>query len=187
VINARYGPNHGRSGHASLMTLASQVDYLLDYTEWDRAHWEEWFRAQAPAALAVSMGPNADGRISNVGELVRHIFSAEQRYVDRIQEQPITDTGTVSAADVDARLDFGRHTRHNLRQLLHEFPAERWNVSREIQMGQAKRTVTPRTMLVQAVTHEIRHWAQVATLLRMEGLKTGPHDFLVSGVFERRQ
>jgi uncharacterized damage-inducible protein DinB len=39
-------------------------------------------------------------------------------------------------------------------------------------------------MIVQAVTHEIRHWAQMATLLRTSGRKTGPHDFLVSGVFD---
>jgi len=167
------------------MTLASQVDYLIEYTEWDRGQWEAWFRAQGPTALAVSMGPHADGRIANVGELVRHIFSAEQRYVDRIREQPITETGTVPPGDIDALFDFGRESRRNLRQLLHDFPAERWDVPREIQMGQARRTVTPKTMIVQAITHEIRHWAQAATLLRMDARKTGPHDFLVSGVFER--
>jgi len=41
-------------------------------------------------------------------------------------------------------------------------------------------------MVVQSVTHEIRHWAQLATLLRLTGRGTGIHDFLLSGVFERR-
>jgi len=39
-------------------------------------------------------------------------------------------------------------------------------------------------MVAQAVTHEIRHFAQLAAFLRMAGFKTGPHDFLVSAVFE---
>jgi len=36
------------------------------------------------------------------------------------------------------------------------------------------------------LTHEIRHWAQIATYLRIEGRKTGIHDFLLSGVYERQ-
>jgi uncharacterized damage-inducible protein DinB len=39
-------------------------------------------------------------------------------------------------------------------------------------------------MVLQAVTHEIRHWAQVATLLRMSGRKPGSRDFLSSPVFD---
>ena len=167
------------------MTVHTQVDYLLDYTDWDRAQWEAWFHEQGPAPLALHLGPNTDGRIANLGELVRHIFSAEQRYVDRIQEQPITDTSSVPTGDVDALFSFGRQSRRSLRQLLRDFPAERWDLPREVQIGPVTRTVTPRTMLVQSITHEIRHWAQAATLLRLDGRKTGPHDFLVSGIFER--
>jgi uncharacterized damage-inducible protein DinB len=70
--------------------------------------------------------------------------------------------------------------------LLINFPTERWDVAREVQFGPNKRSIMPRTMAVQSVTHEIRHWAQIATLLRMDGRKTGIHDFLISGVFERR-
>jgi uncharacterized damage-inducible protein DinB len=168
------------------MSIANEIGYLLDYTEWDRAQWEPWFRAQGPDAFAVPMGENADGRIANIGELVRHIFSAEQRYVERIRELPISDTSGVTPNDVDALFAFGRASRERLRQLVADFPADRWDVPRELQFGPNTRVVTPKTMLVQSVTHEIRHWAQIATLLRLAGRKTGPHDFLVSGVFERR-
>lgn len=168
------------------MGVASEIDYLLDYTEWDRAQWEAWFRNQDPKVLGLDIGANADGRISNIGELVRHIFSAEQRYVDRIRELPVSDPSTTPASDVDGLFTFGRQSRQRLRELLHDFPADGWDVPREIQVGPNKRTVTPKTMLVQSVTHEIRHWAQIATLLRLVGRKTGPHDFLLSGVFERK-
>lgn len=167
------------------MTFESQVEYLLEYTEWDRGQWERYFREQGPEAFAVGVGANTDGRIANVGELVRHIFSAEQRYVERIQQLTLSDTSTVPANDVDALFDFGRRSRENLLQLLRDFPAELWAKPQEIQIGPSKRTVLPMTMVVQSLTHEIRHWAQLAMLLRMEGRKTGIHDFLVSGIFER--
>jgi uncharacterized damage-inducible protein DinB len=161
------------------------VTYLLDYTDWDRTQWESWFRTQGPAALAVGLGPNDDGRIKNVGELVRHIFGAEQRYVERIRGVALTDTSGVPATEVAALFEFGRRTRAALRDLLATFPSVQWDVAQEIQIGPSKRSVTPKTMLVQSITHEIRHWAQIATLVRIDGRKSGAHDFLVSGVFER--
>ena len=166
------------------MTLQSEIDYLLEYTEWDRAQWEAWFRANS-GAFALGLGENSDGRIKNIGELVRHIFSAEQRYVERIQELPISDTSTVPPNDVDALFAFGRRSRQSLRELLRDFPSDRWNEPRQVQFGPNKRAVVPRTMVVQSVTHEIRHWAQIATLLRLAGYKSGLHDFLASGIFER--
>jgi uncharacterized damage-inducible protein DinB len=167
------------------MSITAEISYLLDYTDWDRAQWEAWFLTEGPDALAISLGPNVVGSITNMGELVRHIFSAEQRYVERIQELPLSDTSSVSSTDVDALFAFGQRTREQMRMLLINFPAERWDVAREMQFGPIKRSIMPRTMAVQSVTHEIRHWAQIATLLRMDGRKTGIHDFLVSGVFER--
>jgi uncharacterized damage-inducible protein DinB len=169
-----------------MTSLASEIGYLLDYTEWDRVQWESWFRSQGRDVFLLDLGANGDGRIATVGELVRHIFSAEQRYVDRIQERPITDTSTVPTDSVEPLFDFGRQTRQDLRGLVDSFPAERWDQPREVKIGTHERVITPRTMLVQSVTHEIRHWAQLATLLRLAGRPTGTHDFLLSGVFERR-
>lgn len=169
-----------------MTSLTSEIGYLLDYTEWDRAQWEAWFRSQGRDVFLLDLGANTDGRIANVGELVRHIFSAEQRYVDRIQDKPITDTSTVPADDADRLFDFGRQTRQRLRALVDSFPLEQWELPREVEIAAHKRRITPKTMLVQSVTHEIRHWAQLATLLRLTGRRTGAHDFLLSGVFERK-
>ncbi len=84
------------------MTFALSLEDLLAYTDWDRAQWHAWFRHQGPSALDVGLGANGDGRIKSVGELVRHIFSAEKRYVERALGTPLTDTTTVSTSDVDA-------------------------------------------------------------------------------------
>ena len=166
------------------MTFKFELAHLLEYTDWERSQWHTWFREQGAPALAVDLGPNGDGRNNTIGELVRHIFSAEQRYVDRIQGAPLTDTAVVPPNDVEALFEFGRQSRASLQALLAAFPTERWDVPQQIHMGKHSRSVTPRKMIVQAVTHEIRHWAQVATLLRMSGRKPGPRDFLASPVFD---
>jgi len=167
------------------MTIGSDLAPLLDYTRWERAQWHAWFRDAGPAALAVDLGPHGDGRVNTVGELVRHIFSAEQRYVDRIRGAPLTDTATVASGDADALFAFGEKSRASLRELLETFPADQWDVPRQVQMGAHTRSLTPRKMVVQAVLHEIRHWAQVATFLRLSGRKPGSRDFLVSPVFDQ--
>jgi uncharacterized damage-inducible protein DinB len=167
------------------MAFTFELAHLLDYTDWERSQWRAWFLEHGPGALAVDLGPNGDGRINTIGELVRHIFSAEQRYVDRIQGAPLTDTAIVPPDDVEALFQFGRQSRASLRAVLTAFPTERWDVPQQIQMGKHTRSVTPRKMIAQAVTHEIRHWAQVATLLRMSGRKPGPRDLLASPVFDQ--
>ena len=166
------------------MAFPFAIDDLLAYTDWDRAQWHAWFRQQGPAALAVGLGPNSDGKIKNAGELVRHIFGAEWRYVDRVRGAEPRDLGSVRADDVEALFALGRESRQALRDLLKELPTARWDTLQEIKLGPNPRQITLRTMIVQAITHEIRHWAQLATLLRIEGKKTGAHDFLVSGVYE---
>ena len=167
------------------MSFAAAIEYLLEYTEWDRTGWSAYFRAQGPEVFAADLGPNSDGRIKNIGELVRHIFAAEKRYVERIRGLPLTDSADVPADDADALFELGRQSRESLRALVRELPEDALNTPQEIQLTSMRRVVTPKTMIVQAVTHEIRHWAQIATLLRIKGRKTGPHDFLVSGIFER--
>jgi uncharacterized damage-inducible protein DinB len=167
------------------MAFTFELAHLLEYTDWERAQWYAWLREQGPRALAVDLGPNGDGRVNTIGELVRHIFAAEKRYVDRVQGAPLTDPAAVPPDDVEALFAFGQQGRDALRALLATFPTERWDVPQQIQIGKHSRSVTPRKLIVQAVTHEIRHWAQVATFLRMSGRKPGPRDFLVSTVFEQ--
>ncbi len=164
--------------------LRLELEDLLAYTEWERAQWQAWFREQGPAGLAVDLGPNRDGRINTVGELVRHIFSAEQRYVDRIRGTPLRDPAAVPADDAEALFALGRQSRGALRELLETFPESRLDVPQQVQIGTHSRSVTPRKMVIQTVTHEIGHWAQVAMLLRMSGRRPGPRDFVVSPVLQ---
>ena len=161
-----------------------EMKHLLEYTAWEREQWRTWFLEQGPSALAVDLGPHADGPVKNAGELLRHIFAAEQRYVDRIRGVPVTDPSALPSGDVEALFAFGRRSRAALEELLATFPTERWDVPQEVKIGPQAMKVTPRKMVAQAVTHEMRHWAQLAVFLRISGRKPGPRDLLVSPVFD---
>ncbi len=73
------------------MSVQVGLDVLLAYTAWERGQWHAWFQQHGAAALATTVGPHTDGRFDSVGSLVRHIFSAETRYIDRLTGRPVTD------------------------------------------------------------------------------------------------
>ncbi|MGC2197204.1 MAG: hypothetical protein WA628_21180 [Terriglobales bacterium] len=60
------------------MSIHISLDDLLDYTAWQREKWFEQLRKDGGNTLRISAGPNGDGRFQAIGELVRHIFSAEK-------------------------------------------------------------------------------------------------------------
>lgn len=91
---------------------------------------------------------------------------------------PLTDASAINASDVEALFAFGRESRLALRDLLATLPTGEWDAPREFSFGGQRRTVTARTMVLQAVTHELRHWAQVATYLRQAGFQPGCHDVI---------
>jgi uncharacterized damage-inducible protein DinB len=166
------------------MAFAFTIDDLLAYSDWERAQWHEWLREQGTGALTVDLGPNNTGRTHTVGELVRHIFSAERRYVERCLQVPLTDTSAIAADDVEALFAFGVESRRAFRELLSSFPDTEWEAPREMSFGTHSRTVTSRKMILQAVTHELRHWAQVATFLRQAAHTPGFHDLIASPLFD---
>ena len=157
-------------------------DHLLEYTDWQRDRWEQWFTRQGGSALAVSTGPHGDGRLATIGQVVRHIFSAETRYVERMKDQPLSDTSLIPAEDIDALFAFGRASRSALRSFIASLPSDELDVARELTIVDTTRRLTPRKILVHVVVHEIRHWAQIATLLRLQGMNVEFHDFLMSPV-----
>ena len=157
-------------------------DHLLEYTDWQREGWNEWFARHGKRALAISAGPHGDGRFTTVGEVVRHIFSAETRYIERMKDQPLSDTSLIPSDDVDALFAFGRHSRAALLDFVATLSPRDLDVARELTIVDKTLPLTPRKILVHVVLHEIRHWAQIATLLRFQGMSVEFHDFLMSPV-----
>ncbi|HWA57508.1 MAG TPA: DinB family protein [Gemmatimonadales bacterium] len=164
------------------MSFTTPVALLCDYTDWQRSCWREWF-ASEPAALSAFTGPHTDGRFGSIGALIRHIFSAELRYVERLRALPLTDPASIPTDRAAPLFEFGVDSREQLRLLLAFDPASAW-WDTPVEMPLLARTVrlAPRKVLLHLVTHEIRHWAQVATTLRWQGWKVPQQDLLFSPI-----
>jgi uncharacterized damage-inducible protein DinB len=162
--------------------LDVNLNDLLDYTEWDRKNWHDLLRKLGDQTLRISAGAHGDGRFETIGDLVRHIFSAEKRYIDRLSDRPLFEAASIPNDKVEALFDFGRQSRKELRDFVAAFPRNEWDRAREFKILANSLTATPRKIMVHVVTHEIRHWAQISTLLRLNGLTSGFHDLLLSPV-----
>ncbi len=155
---------------------------LIEYTDWERSQWHDWFKNQGDRALAISAGPHGDGRFSTIGDQVKHIFSAEKRYIDRLSNRPLTDTASLPNSNVEALFQFGRQSRTDLKDFIAAFPSNDWNVSQEFNLLNNSLRATPRKIVIHVLLHEVRHWAQIGTLFRLNGLAVEFHDFLFSPV-----
>jgi uncharacterized damage-inducible protein DinB len=158
------------------------LDDLLDYTAWERQKWHEWFLQRGDEVLKMSAGPHGDGRFTSVGDLIKHIFSAEKRYADRLSGRALTDTSTLPNDNIEALFEFSQQSRTALKELVETFPAQDWDVPQEHKIQNNVLTATPRKIVVHVLLHEIRYWAQIAALLRLNGLVDEFHDFLFSPV-----
>ena len=166
------------------MSLGVTFSDLLAYTDWERNKWGSRFTKHGPNALAIGVGPHGDGRFATVGEMVRHIFSAELRYVERLSNAPLTNTALIPADSADALFRFGQESRERLQSFVTSYPAQAWDVAQEFTLGQHVITATPRKIVLHILVHEMKHWAQIATLLRLEGLTGDFHDVLFCPVLD---
>jgi len=164
------------------MPAGLSLTELIDYTDWDRSKRHDWFRKHGDHVLAISLGPNGDGRFDTVGDVVRHIFSAEKRYIDRLSGRPLTDTSTIPNDSIDLLFQFGQKTRAEFKDFVQKLPAADWDVPREFDFFGNHLRATPHKIIIHVLLHEIRHWAQVSTILRQNGLTGEFYDFLFSPV-----
>ena len=164
------------------MSVGLSLIELMEFTDWERSTWHDWLRGRGDKALAISVGPHGDGRIQNIGDLVKHIFVAEKHHVERLSNRPLTDTTFVPNDSVEGVFRFGQQSRKDLRDFVEVLPVEDWDDAREFEILNKIVSVTPRKFAVHILTHEIRHWAQIATMFRLNGLTGGFPDFLFSPV-----
>ena len=78
---------------------------------------------------------------------VRHIFSAEKRYVDRLYGRVLTDTASIPTDSIETLFQFGQQSRKELKELVETFPAHEWDATKELKFPNAVGTATPRKTL----------------------------------------
>ena len=158
---------------------ALTAEELMAWVDRTTRGWQELVTAH-PEALRL---PCDVRETQSVAELLQHIVAVELRFAERLHdlpETPYAQIGFDSAASI-----FRTHERamSMLPELFGRGP-EFWDEVVEIQTRSAGRMRTSRkTMLVHLLMHSVRHYAQLATLVRQHGIAPGwQMDYLMMGV-----
>jgi uncharacterized damage-inducible protein DinB len=149
---------------------------ILQWIDADSAHWLDYFQ-QHPDALLLPCDIRGS---STVADLVQHIVAVELRYAQRLSNQPVTDYASIPKSPI-ADL-FAVHTQATqMFQTLLADPSIPWHEEIQLQTrSEGALIATRRTVLFHALLHSMRHYAQLATLLRQNGIPTHwPMDFLM--------
>jgi uncharacterized damage-inducible protein DinB len=156
---------------------------LLAANEAHTQRWRVWFDEQPSSVLDV---PLSIALAKNVREFLLHIFAVELRYAERLKGLPITAYETLPIEGVEELFSIGDRARAMYRDYLAnaddedlatviEFPTRTAGVVR----------ASKRKIVVHALLHSVRHWAQLATALREAGYPTNwGKDFLYSVVMD---
>jgi hypothetical protein len=72
-------------------------------------------------------GRTATIAFKTVGDSVRHIFSAEKRYIERLSNPSLTDPASITKGGVEALFQFGQQSRADLKEFVNAFPSQDWD------------------------------------------------------------
>jgi uncharacterized damage-inducible protein DinB len=153
---------------------------LLELTSTEQHRWCDWF-VEHPKAWAV---PFATGRMATIGGVVLHIFAVELRYAQRLLDQEVTPWEEFQQTSMEEVFELGDHARGELVHFLTTVP------ERELDRVLTFQTLTAGTVLASKhkiasniFLHDIRHWGQIATVLRQNGFADQwGHDMLLSSI-----
>ncbi|HEX9085629.1 MAG TPA: DinB family protein [Gemmatimonadaceae bacterium] len=153
---------------------------LLELTSGEHRRWRDWF-VEHPNAWAV---PFATGRMATVGRVVLHIFAVELRYTQRLLDQDVTAWEEFQETSIDEVFELGDDARGQLVHFLTTAP------EKELERVLTFQTLTAGTVSASKhkiasniFLHDIRHWGQIATVLRQNGFgDQWAHDLLLTRI-----
>jgi uncharacterized damage-inducible protein DinB len=157
------------------MDPALKLSELLAYAENESRRWQKWFQ-ENPAALDVTLDI---AQAQDVRNLVLHIVAVDTRYAERLLGEEVTAYENFPS-DIAALFETGNRAFQKLRGFLDSAKEVEWKEIIEFptrSMGTL--TGSKRKIFIHTLLHSTRHWAQLATALRVAGYKQDwPHDFL---------
>jgi uncharacterized damage-inducible protein DinB len=156
---------------------------LLRYTELETAKWRTFLNSAGPAILEVQI--DTAGR-KDLRGVLQHIFAVELRYSERLLETAETPYEKLPTESLGELFGIHAKARENIKQ---------WQATtdeRDLAKVLTFQTITAGTLsaskrkiLAHALLHGIRHWGQVAAILRQKGYKQEwGHDFIFSDALE---
>lgn len=110
---------------------------------------------------------------NSVAQLLQHIVAVELRYAELLNELPQTEYAQIRYDSVDAIYATHDRAMELLRPLMERDDAF-WETILEMKTRSAGIfRASRRTVLVHQLTHSVRHYAQLATLVRNHGIPSG--------------
>lgn len=150
-----------------------------DLLAWNDATAETWKKLATdhPALLQL---PCDIYQAGTVGKLLQHIVAVELRYAERLTNSPVTDYANIPYSTAEEI--FAAHARavSLLKDLIADSSFD-WDHELEFMtLTAGRRRATCKAVFQHALLHGIRHYAQLATLVRPHGFSAGALDFLVT-------
>jgi uncharacterized damage-inducible protein DinB len=160
------------------MPLDLSAEKLLAWNDVTAQRWHDFILAN-PAVFTL---PSDIRNSSTVADTLQHIAAAELRYAQRLASLPESAYEDVPKDSVGMILATHHQAFSLIRQLLAD-PAYDWSSELAFKTLSAGDLRSSReTILLHLTFHSIRHYAQLATLVRQHGYKpTWPMDYLFMG------
>ncbi len=155
-----------------------QFKELLAYNVDETGHWKRWF-GDHPTALDLACDVAGAG---TVRKLMFHIFTTELFFANHVHGLPRVDFEQLPSSTLDELFAINEEAHRKFQEFLERATQEDW--VQVVPLGFRDFKASRRKMVMQAMVHCIHHRAQLATLLRQQGLKAWTHDFLMSSVME---
>jgi uncharacterized damage-inducible protein DinB len=157
-----------------------RYETLLELTSTEHHRWHDWF-VEHPEAWAV---PFATGRMATIGGVVTHIFAVELRYAQRLLDQQVTQWEDFRQTSIEDVFELGDNARAQLVDFLTSAPESELDRVLTFQTLTAGTITASKHKIASNVfLHGIRHWGQIATVLRQNGFADQwPHDMLLSNI-----
>ena len=151
-------------------------DELLAYDEEQTRLWHEFF-ARRPHLLKLESSPKDD-----IAGLLLHVFTATYRSAERLLGEPMTPNSGFIHGTVDELFAIGAEANRKLRKYIMDAkPAAFAEIHTYPSHTLGEFEATPKKLITHALVHSIRHWAQVARVLREHGQRADfSHDVLFS-------
>jgi uncharacterized damage-inducible protein DinB len=152
---------------------------LAAYVDGETERWREWFETASPEVLDLPLGPGADGTVRT---LIKHIFAVELRYAQRLAGEAVTGYEELPDGTVQELWRIHRTAASIRDRFLRDTTPESLDqvlVSDTRKLGRIESRA--HVVVVHTFIHGIRHWAQIAAVLRQHGHGgLWEHDWLLS-------
>ncbi len=153
------------------MSAGIALEELLAWNDEAAHYWKAHLEAN-PHLLAL---PCDIGPAKNVQEFVRHIWTAELRWAQRLAGLPVITREELPEGPVDALFALHTQAMQVYRGLL-AADDENWSKPYVLEFDWVPveaRAVSRRKIAGHALFHSQRHWAQLTTLVRQAGFPSG--------------